>query len=286
MFRKNSRKLIALIMIVGTMLFSSNVLAATTVEDTYAANGSNAVSTMVIPISGQVYTNIKIYYPTNLTAAQYPVISFANGTGMTYANYEVMLNALASWGFIVCGNDDGNTASGETLLNMTNYVLALDSDPGSIFYGKLDESKVGAVGHSQGGAAVVNSAALTGGNIYKTICALSASQKSLISYDVTKINVPFCQFAGTGFFDAYLIAPLSSMQANYNGLPAGVPAVRARIKNTDHGDVPVNARGYITAWFQYILKGDTTAATAFKGTNYELSTNTGRWQDVATKNLP
>lgn len=273
-------------MIMATFVFSMNAFAATTVENTYGANGSNTVSTMIIPISGQAYTNIKIYYPTNMNQAQYPVIVYANGTGQTYANYETLLNGLASWGFIVCGNDDSNTASGVSLLNMTNYVLGLDSDSSSIFYGKLDETKVGAAGHSQGGAAIVNSAALSGSNIYKTICSLSAAQTSLIAYDVTKIKVPYIQISSTGFFDSALIAPLSSMQANYNGLISGIPAVRARIKVGDHGDVPVNARGYITAWFQYLLKGDAIAATAFKGTNYELSTNTGRWQDVATKNLP
>ena len=39
----------------------------------------------------------------------------------------------------------------------------------------------------------------------------------------------------------------------------------ARRKNTDHGEMLVNADGYMTAWFCYTLKDDAEATKVFTG---------------------
>lgn len=78
------------------------------------------------------------------------------------------------------------------------------------------------------------------------------------------------------------IAPLWSLQENYDAISNDVMKVLARRVNTDHGDMLPRADGYMTAWFMYQLKGDTEASGAFLGEDAELLSNPN-WQDT-TKN--
>lgn len=75
------------------------------------------------------------------------------------------------------------------------------------------------------------------------------------------------------------IAPLSSLQENYNALSNDILKIYARRVNTDHGNMLANADGYMTAWFMYNLKGDTEAGNVFIGKNAEIINN-ANWQDI------
>ena len=107
-------------------------------------------------------------------------------------------------------------------------------------------------------------------------------------YDVSRVGIPYMMVAGTGAADGgdrdqggdtAGIAPLSSLEENYDAIPDGVPKVMARERGRDHGDMLRYADGYMTAWFSYWLKGDAGAGQAFSGTDAELATNPN-WQDV------
>lgn len=89
--------------------------------------------------------------------------------------------------------------------------------------------------------------------------------------------------AGGSGLDNMLICPLASVQENFGNLPENVPAVMARKTGGDHDNTVEEAKGYITAWFCYWLKGDSAAAGFFAGDDPELLKNTGRWQDAAIK---
>lgn len=295
--RKTLKKVIlSLFMSLFMMSFLClNATAATTIEDTYGASGGAAVSTTFIPAYGQSYTNYKVYYPTNLNAGPYPVIIWANGTGETYTSpgYDAVFTNLASWGFVVACNNDGGDGDGSNALVAAYDITSYTYNPLSIFFNKLDVNKVGIGGHSQGGPAAINAATkYLGSNIFKTVYTASAASQSLCTgllgawaYNPALINVPYFACAGTGSTDANVIAPLASLQENYNQLPSGVPTVMGRVKDTDHGNIVPNSQGYLNAWFLYTLKGNTAAGKAFTGANPEISTNS-RWQDVATKNIP
>ena len=75
------------------------------------------------------------------------------------------------------------------------------------------------------------------------------------------------------------IAPLFSLQENFDSISDDVPLVMARRKNMDHGDMLRYADGYMTAWFMYWLHGDEEAGKAFFGENAEIKTNEN-WQDI------
>jgi hypothetical protein len=80
------------------------------------------------------------------------------------------------------------------------------------------------------------------------------------------------------------IAPLWSMIDNYNKLPTNTPTVRARRKDTKHGQMLYNGDGYMTAWFLYTLTNNSESKQIFVGNNPELKQNPN-WQDVEMKNL-
>lgn len=298
MLKRKTIKNTALTLVMSLLMsffLGMSASAATTIEDTYGKTGGFAVSSTLIPANGQNYTNYKVWYPTNLNAGPYPVIVWANGSGETYSSpgYEAVFSKLASWGFVVICNNDGGDGDGSNALTSANDIISLNNNPQSIFYNKLNVNKVGIGGHSQGGPAAINAATkYSGSNIFKTIYTASATQQALCTgalaswaYNPALIHVPYFETAGTGNLDSNIIAPLASLQENYNQLSAGVPAVMARLKNIDHGNVVQNSHGYLNAWFLYTLKNDTAAGAAFIGVIPEISTNS-RWQDVATKNIP
>ncbi len=111
-----------------------------------------------------------IFYPANLGAngVHHPIIVWANGSGTTpipATTYAYLLRHLASWGFVVIATRDGTTGTGQTVIDSANYIKARSVDSGSIFYGKLDTTKIGAMGHSQGASGAINAMLKSGGAI-------------------------------------------------------------------------------------------------------------------------
>ncbi len=163
-------------------------------------------------------------------------------------------------------------------------------DSTSPFYQKTDVNNVGIAGHSQGDVGVIN--ALTefdNSNVYKVAYTASTPHSALAtnlqwSYDISKISVPLFMTAGTGKVDTETITPLSSLQENLTALNDDMPAMIARGKDTDYGEMLANADGYMTAWFMCFLKDDTEARTIFYGDTAEISQNEN-WQDIQKQNL-
>ena len=52
------------------------------------------------------------------------------------------------------------------------------------------------------------------------------------------------------------------------------PKVMAVRKGAAHGDMLYSADGYVTAWFMWLLQGDSEAAKVFIGDSPELLSNT------------
>lgn len=72
-----------------------------------------------------------IYYPEELNQDKYPIVVIVNGTGVFANKAKPLFEHLASWGFIVIGNYDGSTWSGqsgqshgEMLYSADGYVTA------------------------------------------------------------------------------------------------------------------------------------------------------------------
>lgn len=261
-------------------------------EKKYTSYGEFEVNSIEFESNEELFDNYKIWYPSKLeenNSDKYPVVVFVNGTGVPYQKYGATFEHLASWGFVVIGNDDANSASGESSSITLDYILSLNSNEESVFFNKLDITSVGISGHSQGGVGAINAVTEFGNsNIFKSIYTASTTSIELANalewnYDVTKISIPYFMVAGTGKVDAETIAPLESMIKNYINLNSDIKAVMARRKNTDHGDMLLNADGYMTAWFRYTLMNDEEASKVFLGDSAEILSNLNNWQDVRVK---
>lgn len=272
------------------------------IEAHYTALGPYEVSYVEFDAENDIFEKYEIWYPSEIkeSVSAYPLVIMANGTGTPASKYKAVFKHLASWGFIVVGNEDENSRTGASSSATLDFMLSLNKDSESDFYRKIDVDNIGISGHSQGGVGTINAVVdQDNGSYYKAMYTASATssfwgQESQFgkewSYDVSKVNIPYFMVAGTGYFDAGTaeditategqgITPLWSLNKNYFDIPNTVTKIMARRVNTDHADMLTHADGYMTAWFMYWLKGDMQAGNVFFGDDAEILSN-ANWQDV------
>ena len=267
------------------------------IERQYTGLGQYAVQSQVFPSNDARFKTYKIWYPANIAQSTkpFPVIVSANGSGSAYQKYEPVLERLASWGFVVIGNDDGTSWSGLSSSQSLAKLDELNADKNSIFYKKLDTHNAGITGHSQGGVGAINGATeFANSHQFKSVYTASTTKLPLAQglkwdYHINKITVPYFATAGMGGVDAGNgkdknsgITPLWSMQENAGQINSKKLTVMARRKDADHGQMLYIGDGYMTAWFLYTLLNDTNAGKAFVGANPEIKHNQ-LWQDVQVK---
>ena len=264
-------------------------------EQKYSQLGEYEVSSFDDPSDNETIKKVRFWYPSELETSdkKYPVIVVVNASGTPAFKYEPWFKRLASWGFVVVGNEDPQAGTGETTSIMLDHLLALPQD--HKLNSRLDTENIGIVGFSQGGAGAL--AAVTmydNGTAYKTIFTGSASYPFLAGnmgwkYDVSKITIPYFMTAGTGATDdkgvaditkEYAgVAPLASLVENYEAISDDVLKVRARATGAEHEEMLARSDGYMTAWMLWQLCGDEEAASVFVGENAEILHN-NNWQNV------
>ena len=264
-------------------------------EKKYAGLGEYEVKELEFESENKAIDKIRVWYPNEAENRQYPVIVIVNASNTAALNLKPVYARLASWGFVVVGNDDRQTGTGETASETLDYVLNLNKDENSELFGKIDEEQIGCVGYSQGGAGAINAVTKFENSDKFTALFTGSASYALLSknmgwgYDVSQINIPYFMTAGTGNTDdnggsihddknLAGIAPLASLVENYDGITADVFKLRARVTGAEHRDMLHLTDGYMTAWMLYHLQGDTEAASVFVGENADILTNKG-WQD-------
>ena len=276
------------------------------IEETYTAMGEYDVDYAEYPAQDLLIKQYKIWYPSALAGEEgreWPIVVMANGTGVPASRYTPVFRHLASWGFVVIGNEMQNSWSGGASAGALDLLAELNEDPSSLFYHKLDLDNVGSAGHSQGAIGAINAVTTQpNGDRYKALYLASTPSSLYAStlewaYDPALIDVPCFMTAGTGLLDAgeagspevaeeaqeVSISPLWSQEENYGLIPDSVPKLRARRTGADHAEMLPWPDGYMTAWFMYWLQGDEAAGRAFFGPDAEIVHNP-LWQDIE-KNL-
>ncbi|WP_420469923.1 hypothetical protein [Brevundimonas sp. FT23042] len=273
--------------------YFDKVEATGNIEKMYTARGPYEVVSERHETGDAAMGPIRIWYPTDAadSTRRYPVVIMANGTRVGASRYEPIFEHLASWGFVVAGNEAGASGSGRQSEATLNLVLGQDSNPESALFNRVDKANIGAAGHSQGGTGTLRAVIdQPSGGLYKAIFTASGMRNFSLRdrgplYDMGQIRIPYFMVAGDGFADRFLFAPLSSLEDNYAAMPEGVPAVMAVRRRSSHGAMLQNADGYMTAWFRYQLADDAVAAEAFVGPGAELLGNTPSWRNAAIKNI-
>lgn len=263
-------------------------------EIKYSVPGPYEVSSYIFDVDDKKIDKIRVWYPSELESEskKYPMLMVVNASNVHAYKYEPFFAKLASWGFIVVGNDDGQAGTGESVSFTLDYVLNVGPD--NSLYEKIDKGNIGILGYSQGGAGAIRAVTeYQNGCIYKAMFTGSAAYPFLAKnmgwgYDATKINIPYFMTAGTGKTDDSGknpeseyggVCPYSALVDIYNGLPNDVEKVVARAVGVEHEDMLLRTDAYMTAWFLYQLLNDNDAAKVFAGKNAELLQN-DNWQDV------
>ena len=217
-----------------------------------------------------------VVYPKSLETsdAQYPVIAWANGTGCITQLYYKLFEMWANRGYVVVADTNVMTADGASLIKSIDYILAKNSAPDSIFYGKIDAEAIGAAGHSQGGRAAVNACAKDS----RIKCILSIAGAS----NATEASGVTCPaFYMTGSADLIVFAPMW-VKPSYEASQG--PAVYACLKMAPHTTcmiVPDKIGNYGAIWFDLFLKGQSDLLGVFTPGG-QLSTDKN-WCDVTAK---
>ena len=261
--------------------YTQTVKTGGELEAKYLAMGTSQVEHMEVPTEEE-WGNINVYYPKELTESSenYPVVVMVNGTGVYSSKYPALFKHLASWGFIVIGNEDPSTYSGSSADTTLAWLLNENENPDSRFYQKVDTGHIGISGHSQGGVGVFNAINEQPHSGLYT-CAVSLSPTQLdwaealkMHYEPEKTNIPIFILAAV---ENDVITPDGAKQLYDAANSEKVAALR---KDMDHGKMLYSADGYVTAWFCWQLKDDEEAANAFVGEDAELLRNP-LYQDIS-----
>ena len=244
------------------------------IEQKYHENGPYQVT--VHSIDG-----IHVFLPDTVHKAPLPTLVMVNGTGLKALHYRPVFEHLASWGFVVIGNDDSNAWNGRSALVSLDKAIFQNSIVSSPLYQRIDLDRIGVVGHSQGAMGAINAA--TEDDRFKVLYAASCPQKSLAkklgwSYSMKTISIPTMLVAGTEWIDRH-ISPLDSLLLLAEELPNTTPMLLGRLKGVEHRYVLHEGDAYMTAWLRHFLANDADAAAALASDNPEILNNP-RWQNV------
>lgn len=79
--------------------------------------------------------NYYVYYPLQLkkTDKKYPVVLILNGAVVLPNKYKALFKHLASWGFVIIGNDDGSTGFGKSTDETIDFIISENNDCDSVF---------------------------------------------------------------------------------------------------------------------------------------------------------
>ena len=176
-------------------------------EKKYSGLGDREVANVDFDAGNKTIAKYRVWYPKELesTEREYPLIVITNASNVAALNYEPYFKRLASWGFIVAGNEDRQAGSGESTSLTLDYVLNLGEKQDSVFYQKISQTNIGIMGFSQGGAGAIRAATeFENSNKYKTIFTGSAAYPFLAKnmgweYDAFYVgrNRQFGRFGGS-----------------------------------------------------------------------------------------
>lgn len=192
-----------------------------------------------------------------------PVILWGNATNTMVVRYAPMLTQWASHGFIVGASVSGNAGSGREILACLDFLQKENARDGSVFYGAVDPSRVGASGHSQGATGAIMAGRDT--RIETTVPIEPATRGGRYEPGAEKKqHGPMLLLSGGA---DNITEPLSNHKFVFDD--ANVPVVWATLLAASHNTPAVQDSGpyrsATTAWFLWQLMGDERAGSLFKG---------------------
>ncbi|HEY6557692.1 MAG TPA: hypothetical protein VI072_10480 [Polyangiaceae bacterium] len=214
-----------------------------------------------------------IYRPAVLgeCGRKHPVIIWGNGTGGPTPVYGAAFEHWASHGFIVAAaNPISGQGSGAPLLACLDYVHRQDTTAGSAYQGKVDRTRAGASGHSQGGGGAL----MAGRDARVTATAplqpyIQAGFGGFDPASITRQTGAMLLLSGT---NDTIAAPATNQQPVFN--TTNVPVFWGNLVGGDHIAVALNGlatyREVMLSWFRVQLMGDDALRGEFYGASCGL----------------
>jgi hypothetical protein len=204
--------------------------------------------------------SVKLWVPSVPTGCKVPIVHFANGTGAACENYRVILERLATHGFLTTCFE--NTATAEGTQCVTAIETALMEHP------DLAAMKVGSAGHEQGGGAALLcvyraeqqwGAAMTYAGL--GVIPVSGLGGKTPDYAMlyTQIKAPIFMFTASDD----MLVPDDWVRTAYDNLTSERYWYEAT--GATHIPLPLRwAQESSVAWFRWKLLGDQAAGEYFK----------------------
>ena len=102
------------------------------------------------------YTLYSVYRPGQFKEGEkLPLIVWGDGTCAWPEAYGPLLRYVASYGFVIVAPNSRWVGDGSQMKKALDFMFAGNDDKNSPYYQKLDTTKVGAMGHSQGGSGTI-----------------------------------------------------------------------------------------------------------------------------------
>ncbi len=228
-----------------------------------------------------------------------PIIAWGNGACANSPWEHInFLSEVASHGFLVIaigpmpreGERGGGRSASSQLIDAIDWAIAQNSDKTSIFYGKIDVSKIAVSGMSCGGLQTletapdprVTTAVVCNSGIIGNPGGGMPGMPGLKKEHLAKLHCPTLYLLGGESDIAYKNGMDDFNRINH------VPVFVANM-DVGHGGTYGQPHGgefakVATAWYQWQLKGDKKAGKMFTGNPCGLSKSTV-WK-VEKKNLP
>lgn len=189
-----------------------------------------------------------VYYMSELLThnSKYPIVSWANGTGCPPSLYDGLLRELACAGFIVVASSETMAADGTAQIAAIDFVISENCNKSSALYNKVNSSKIGVIGHSQGGRSSVNA----GASDSRITCVLSLAGSNFVE-EAEKLSKPVLFMAGS---KDKVVDPQKWIVTAFDAVKG--PAVYASLNGAIHTTCCSNPTAYsnyainwFNAWF-------------------------------------
>ncbi|MFF2554444.1 alpha/beta hydrolase [Nocardia sp. NPDC058058] len=240
-------------------------------------NRDDLQCTQAFPYGLQSPIGVNTYYPADIAEmGSAPLILFEGGITSNPGNYDTLVRQWTSQGFVVVvAYDFFNSLAYVPAIGLATAV-AQNRDPSSPLFGRIDLSRTVLAGHSGGGQATLQAAAM-----FPPIAGLVDPALRIIGLLAIEpgplgvgalIGMPTLFLTG---YNDFVVPDFAWVRWWEYNLMGGTPAWIANARGVSHfspvdGPGAYRSAGTAVAWLRYLAFGDETAKEFFIGPQWRL----------------
>ena len=220
-----------------------------------------------------------------------PILVFGPGAGAWPAIYQTLLNHIASHGFVIVAYN--STPQGPELQTAMDWIVSESTRQGSIYFNKVDTTKIAAAGQSAGSLAVFNIA-----NDPRLTTTIHINGGTFAPHTAEKNLVKVAEFICGDDPDGGYAGDEARPNCDADFQMATTPIWNGDVIGASHTTIIDNPLGGTSptdplkkpflaatvAWLRWQLAGDQTMKSLFVGSNCGYCQQTSTWT-VQQKNL-